>query len=305
MTVSLGILLALICACLSNLSFLYRHRGVSSAPAVDARHPLRTARELYSSKLFLVGMLIAAGAWGFHIAAMALAPLSLVQAVLAGGIVLLAIMAERVLGLHVGRRQWAGVAMTAAGLLLLGLCLPAVHGAHSRYALPGMIVFQTGMIIAGSLLIIAPRSDMGREHYGVLLGAAAGLLFGVSDVAIKAITGAVGAHGIVGVVSPWLPIAMGASAVTFYASAKALQDGEAVPVIAITSAASSVSGIIGGIVVFGDPMPAHPFAIAVQCLAFVLVIGAAWVTPAPIRAARSSHAAAHAAHVAAVAAAAG
>ncbi|MGO9754813.1 MAG: hypothetical protein ACLP8S_02995 [Solirubrobacteraceae bacterium] len=288
MTASLGILLALICAFLSNLSFLYRHRGVRAAPAVDARHPLRTARELYASRLFLIGMLIAAGAWGFHLAAMALAPLSLVQAVLAGGVVLLAIMAERVLGLRVGRRQWVGITMTAAGLILLGVCLPAVHGAHSRYALAGMIVFQAGMIIAGALLIVAPRSGAGRHYNGVLLGAAAGLLFGVSDVAIKAITGAVGAHGLLAVLSPWLPIALGASAVSFYASAKALQDGEAVPVIAITSAAANVSGIVGGIVVFGDPMPAHPLAIALQCLAFVLVIGAAWVTPAPVRAARSS-----------------
>ncbi len=69
-------------------------------------------------------MLIATGAWVFHVAAMAVAPLSLVQAVLAGGVVLLAVMAERMFGLKIGRRQWLGLGMTAAGLMLLGVTLP-------------------------------------------------------------------------------------------------------------------------------------------------------------------------------------
>ncbi len=286
MTATLGILLALVCAFLSNLSFLYRHRGANVAPAVDARHPLRTARSLYASRMFMVGMIVAAGAWGFHLAAMAFAPLSLVQAVLAGGVVLLAIMAERILGLKVGRRQWVGISMTAGGLILLAICLPAVHGAHSRYALPGMLAFEGGMILAGSLLIMAPRTEAGEQRCGVLLGGGAGLMFGVSDVALKALTGAFGVHGPLALISPWTVVAIGASVVSFYASAKSLQDADALPVIAITSAAANVSGIVGGIVVFGDPMPAHPLAIATQCLAFVLVIAAAWVTPAPMRAAR-------------------
>jgi len=284
MTASLGILLALACAFFTNLGFLYKHRGACAAPAVDIRHPLRTAKQLYSSKLFAIGMLIATGAWVFHIAAMAVAPLSIVQAVLAGGVVLLAIMAERMLGLTLGRRQWIGICMTAGGLILLGVSLPAVHGAHSRFSVPGMIGFEAGLIAVGALLIAGPRMGAPAEHHGFMLGAAAGILFGVSDISLKALTGAIGAHGLIGIVSPWTLVTAGASFVSFYASAKGLQDGDAVPVIAVTSTAANVAGIVGGIVVFGDPMPAHPFAIVVQCLAFVLVLVAAWVTPAPVRA---------------------
>jgi hypothetical protein len=285
MTETLGILLALACALATNLGFLYKHRGANAAPAVDIRHPLRTARQLYSSKLFTIGMLIAAGAWIFHIAAMAVAPLSLVQAVLAGGIVLLAIMAERGLGCKLGRRQWVGICMTAGGLILLAVSLPAVHGAHSRFSVPGMIVFEAVLIGAGSLLIMGPRIGAPVHHHGVMLGAAAGILFGVSDVAIKALTGAVGAHGLLGLVSPWTLVTAGASFVSFYASAKGLQDGDAVPVIAITSTAANVSGIVGGIVVFGDPFPADALGIVIQCAAFALVLVAAWLTPGPARAA--------------------
>ena len=90
-----------------------------------------------------------------------------------------------------------------------------------------------------------------------MLGAAAGILFGVSDVAIKAISGLVGADGAARPAhARWLLVCVAASVAAFYASAKGLQDGDAVPVIAITGTAANIAGIIGGIIVFGDPLPA-------------------------------------------------
>jgi len=75
----LGILLALACALTTNIGFLFKHRGACAAPAVDMRHPLRSGRSLFASKMFAIGMLIASGAWIFHVAAMAVAPMSVVQ----------------------------------------------------------------------------------------------------------------------------------------------------------------------------------------------------------------------------------
>jgi hypothetical protein len=288
MTPLIGILLALACALASNVGFLYKHRGACTAAAVDMRRPLRTAGCLFRSRLFAIGMLIAAGAWVFHVAAMALAPMSMVQAVLAGGVVLLAVMAERLFGLRIGRRQWFGLAMTAVGLMMLGATLPPVDGAHSRFSVPGMIAFEAFLIAAGTLLIMGPRIGAPREHHGFMLGAAAGILFGVSDVAIKAISGVVGAHGAAGLLSPWMLVTVAASVAAFYASAKGLQDGEAVPVIAVTGTAANVAGIVGGIIVFGDPLSGNPLWLVVQCLAFVLVLMAAWMMPAPVRAAQTA-----------------
>jgi drug/metabolite transporter (DMT)-like permease len=285
MTPFLGILLALACALTTNIGFLYKHRGACAAPAVDMRRPFWSAASLFRSRLFAIGMLIAAAAWLFHVAAMSFAPLSLVQAVLAGGMVLLAVMAERVFGLQIGRRQWVGLALTALGLMLLGLTLPVEHGVHSRFSVPGMIAFEGFLIVAGSLLIMGPRIGAPREHHGFMLGAAAGILFGVSDVAIKAISGLVGAHGALGLLSPWSLVTLAASVAAFYASAKGLQDGEAVPVIAVTGTAANLAGIVGGIIVFGDPISGNPVGLVVQCLAFALVLTAAWLMPAPVRAA--------------------
>jgi drug/metabolite transporter (DMT)-like permease len=286
MTLDLGIALALACAFVANLGFFFKYKGANSVPKVQVMHPLRSARRLYSSKWFTIGMLIATGSWALHVGALALAPMSVVQVSLAAGVVFIAVMAERMFGFQVGRRQWIGLTLTAAGLVLLGLTLPSLHGSHSHFSAVAMTSFEAGLFGLGGLLIMGPRMGGPVEHHGVMLGAASGILFGVSDTAIKALTGITGAHGLVGLVlSPWLMVAVLASIVAFYSSARGLQDGEAVPVIAVTGTAANIAGIAGGIIVFGDPMAGSPLGVVLQALAFVLVIVASALMPAPIRAA--------------------
>src|SRR6202035_3181467 len=286
MTLDLGIVLALACAFVANLGFFYKYRGANSVGKVDMRHPLRSGRTLFSSKWFAIGMLVATASWALHAAALALAPMSVVQVALAAGVVLIAVMADRMFGFKVGRRQWLGLWLTAAGLVMLGLTLPAMHGAHSHFSDPAMISFEAGLFGLGGLLIMGPRMGGPSEHHGMMLGAASGILFGVSDTAIKALTGIVGAHGLLALLlSPWLAVALVASVAAFYASAKGLQDGDAVPVIAVTGTAANIAGIAGGIIVFGDPVAASPTGVVLQALAFVLVIVAAALMPAPVRAA--------------------
>jgi len=292
MTIYLGILLALICAFTTNLAFLYKHRGGVAAPAVHVSHPLRSAYGLFASRWFAVGMGVAVLAWVFHVAALAVAPMSVVQTVLAGGVVMLAVMAERIFGFSVGPRQWAGLGCTALGLVLLGITLPAVHDPQSQFSLPGMIAFEAGLVAVGGLLVMGKRIGAPDHHHGVMLAAAAGLLFGVSDVAIKALTGEVADHGALALLTtPWTAVAVLASVAAFYASAKALQEGDAVPVIAFTGTAANVAGIAGGIIVFGDPLPGDVLGIVAQAFAFLLVVVAAALTPAPVRAARPAAAA--------------
>jgi hypothetical protein len=286
MTLDFGILLALACAFVANLGFFYKYRGANSVPKVAVLHPLRSGRELFANKWFTIGMITATGGWALHVAALALAPMSVIQVSLAAGVVFIAVMADRMFGFEVGKRQWIGLSLTATGLVLLGLTLPAMHGADSHFSQAAMISFEAGLFGLGALLIMGPRMGGRVEHHGVMLGGAAGILFGVSDTAIKALTGIVGAHGAIGVLtSPWLAVAVLASIVAFYASARGLQDGEAVPVIAVTGTAANIAGIAGGILVFGDPMSASPLGVVLQSLAFVLVIVAAALMPAPVRSA--------------------
>src|SRR3984885_7467325 len=121
----LGITLALACALATNVGFLYKHRGACAAPSVDMRRPWQSAKALFASPLFTIGWVIGAGAWVFHVAAMSVAPLSIVQSVLAGGMVLLAVMAEQMLGCRLGRRKWLRPPVPAGGGGVRGVFLPA------------------------------------------------------------------------------------------------------------------------------------------------------------------------------------
>jgi drug/metabolite transporter (DMT)-like permease len=285
MTVQIGLLLALLCAFATNLAFLWKHRGAVAAPDIDMRHPLASAASLFRSKWWAIGFAVALVAWVLHVAALALAPISLVQAVISGGLVFLAVLADRWFGFDLGRREWMGVGLTALGLAFLGLTVQTgSEGSHSSYSISGMIAFEGGMIVIGTLLLLSHRVEQLRHRHGVLLGAAAGILFGVSDISIKALTGTVPGD-LLSIVSPWTGVAVLASIAAFYASARALQVGEGVSTIAITAVSANASAILGGILVFGDPLGEDAFGIAARACAFMLVLVAAALTPAPMRAA--------------------
>ena len=282
-----GLALALICALGTNVAFLLKHRGAVLAPPVRMRHPLRSAVGLFHSRWFTVGWIVAVGAWGLHVAALALAPLSIVQAVLSGGLVFLAVLAERYFGFHLGRRQWVGLLITAVGLAVIGLTSARGAGEETPgYALAALIVVECAILgLATGFAMVSHRLGLSLAGQGMLLGAAAGALFGVSDIAIKYLTDVVGS-GLIELISPWTLAALAASVVAFYASARGLQLGPGVEVIALTSVAANLVAIVGGILVFRDPIGTGPMEITGRMVAFCLVIVGAALMPAPMRAAR-------------------
>lgn len=281
-----GLLIAFGGAVAANLGFFLRFRGARLAPDVSLRRPLRSAAGLWLSPWFAGGMLVGLLAWGMQVTAITLAPLSLVQAVFAGSVALVAVMADRIFGLPVAGRQWWGLALTAVGLVLLALTMPTAGAAPAALATAPMVAFEAGLLAAGVLLIVGPHAaGARREHRGIALAAAAGIMFGACNVAVKALTA--GFDGVPSLASPWLAVALVASAGAFYASARSLQLGGAVAVIGITGTAAAVTCIAGGLLLFNDPLPSSPPALVLQLLAFALVLAAAALVPAPRSAALS------------------
>ncbi len=281
-SVLIGLLLALGTAFASVVGFLYKHRGAIQSPAVDLRRPVRTSLTLFRSHWYVLGILIAFGGWGLHVGALALAPISLVQSVIAGGLVLLTVTADRLFAQEVTRREWVGVALAALGLAFLAATLDGgASEAHSGYETVPLAVWIGGLSVAA--FIVAARGARGG-HAGVVLGASAGLFWAASDTAIKALSDQLG-DGAAGVLlDPLAAVIALASFAGLAVSAKSLQIGKAVPVIAVTSVAANVFTIAAGPIVFEEPMPDDALGVAVRLLAFGLVIAAAALTPAPVRA---------------------
>src|SRR5438046_1079123 len=123
MSLALGLLLALGSAAALNWGLLAQHGAAASMPSLSVRRPLRSLRLLYSSRRWLVGFLTGIGGWALYVAALGLAPLSIVQATSAGGIGLLALLVSRSGDVLLSRREWAGVGAAVAGLALLAASL--------------------------------------------------------------------------------------------------------------------------------------------------------------------------------------
>ncbi len=314
-SVQIGLLLAVATAFGSVAGFLYKFRGAREAPAVDLRRPWHSSVELFRSPLYSLGIAIALGSWGLHVGALALAPISLVQSVIAGGLVLLTVVADRLFGIEVTRREWICVGLTAAGLAFLAATLDGDGGsAHSRYLPSTLAIFLAIVGAAGLALAVSPalwrgwhraffkrpgressgtrparessgthRQGEAARHRPAMLAVSAGLLWATSDTSIKALSSHLHSLGIGVVVHPLAFVILIASLVGLLISAQSLQLGEAVPMIALTSAAANLTTIASGPIVFAEPLPASQLGLVVRMLAFAFVIVAAALTPPPAR----------------------
>lgn len=273
LSVQLGLLCALLTALGSIVGFFLKHKGAVQAPPVEWRSPLRSSIALFRQPIYTLGCVVATTSWGFHVLALGLAPISVVQATIAGGLVLITVLADRVFGHSVTRREWVGVALTAAGLAFLAATLEGTaDAAHSDYD-PALFY---GTVGAATLAGIALTT---RGRSGPALAVSAGLLWAGSDITIKALTGH--AEGVGVVAHPFAFVIVVLSLVALLISARSLQLGPVVPVIALTSATANVVTIAAGPTVFQEPLPEEPLALLVRLAAFGLVITAAAMTPPP------------------------
>jgi drug/metabolite transporter (DMT)-like permease len=285
-TLLLGLVLAGLSALVTQVGFLLRHRGAVAAPDVELRHPLRSAIALFRSKWWTIGYALAIVAYLLHVGALTLAALSLVQAVLAGGLVVLAVVAERFFGFELERRQWLGLLLTSLGLAMLAVTGESSSGQESaNYSVIAMLVFEAALASIGVALVVSCNRGHTKSHHGILLGLAAGLLFTTTHVAVKALSGKIDTSVGEVLLSPYLYLAITGGVVAFFASARSLQIGPAVPVIAVTAIAGNASAIPAGIIVFGDPLGDGALTVVVRTVAFLLVVAAAALIPAPVRAA--------------------
>src|SRR6201987_679177 len=174
--VALGLILALLTAFGSVAGFLYKFRGARSASPVELRRPIHSTILLFRSPVYLLGIAIGLSSWLVHVGALALAPISLAQATVAGGLVLLTVAADQLFGIEVTRREWIGVTLTAAGLAALAAPLGGgAHSAHSHYA-PGTLAVFLVAIAGGGLLVTVVFSRRASA-----LAVAAGLEWAASD----------------------------------------------------------------------------------------------------------------------------
>ena len=259
MTLAAGLALALASTIALNLGWLVQHDAVAALPPFSLRRPLRALSALLRSPRWVAGFVAGLAGWAVYIAALALAPLSLVQAVSAGGIGLLALAAVRRRGARLAAREASAVAVSIAGLVLLAASL-AGGAATGRAVTVGAVLLWLAASAVGVVVLAGPvaRSLAG----GAGLGLAAGTLYAAGDVATKA---AVGGHAVL------IVAVLAAHGSAFAALQLAFQRGKALVTAGLNTLATNALPIVAGLALFHEALPGGA-AGATRFAAFVLVV---------------------------------
>src|SRR5580704_598987 len=156
MLTSIGLVLALVSAVTVNWAYSREHDAAAAMPPFSPRRPRQFVATLLSDRGWLVGFGAESGGWLVYVAALRLAPISLVQAVGASGIAVLAFVSAHGHPGRLARQHQIAVVVAAAGLALLALSLVGTHQAD-RAPEPAAVALWLGCLAAGAALLVGTR----------------------------------------------------------------------------------------------------------------------------------------------------
>jgi hypothetical protein len=261
MQTAAALIITIVSACALNVGYLVEHSVASQLPPLSVRHPLRLARMLLSQRRWLAGFATEVAGWLLFVLALALAPLSLVQATAAGGIGILAVMVSHYTGVPLTRLEQVGVLVSTVGLCMLGISLAGAHGQGGRGGFVAVGAWLGGSLAAALVALrVAPRV-IGT---GPAFGLATGILFAAGDVTTKTtVTGGEHVYFIPGLVACY-----GLGTVVLQAG---FQHGNALVTAGIATLFTNALPIVAGMTIFAEPLPSGALG-AVRICAFALVI---------------------------------
>ena len=257
-----GLVLALVSAALINLGFLLQHRGLSGLARPEGAGLASTIRGALRNRTWLSGQLLGWIGFAMQILAVAIAPLSLVQAFAAGGLALSVPLAASVFGHRITRGQ-----LTAVLLIALALAILPIGFSTARDHL------RAGTLVSCSVAAGAAGLAVAAVRMTALRAIAAGIFYGVADAAIKAVSLGLHRHGAGAVLSGWTAAAAVATVAGFIAFQSALREDGAVGAISLMTALAALVALICGVLAFGESLGAHAGAVVAHLGAIAVVLG--------------------------------
>jgi hypothetical protein len=260
---AIALVLALASTTLVNIAYLRQHEAAAALPALSMRRPLHAARALLSDRSWLLGFAMETGGFALYAAALALAPLALVQSIGAGGIGVLAYVSARLAGRRLRRHEIAGVVVSVLGLVALAVSL--VGGERDGHGSTLPIVLWLAATAGAAVAVLA----IGRRFGGMAVaqGAAGGLLFANGDISMKLVTQ--GGERVAFLVTVVLGYALGTWLLQL-----GYQLGGALTVAGVATLFTNALPIAAGTIVLDEPVPSGALGWA-RLLAFsAVVVGA-------------------------------
>jgi drug/metabolite transporter (DMT)-like permease len=259
----IGLAAAFASALVTNTAYSLEHDAAAALPPLSPRRPFRSARLLLGDRRWLIAFAAETVGWLMYVAALRLAPLSLVQAVAASGVAVLAFATARGHPSRLGRREQLAVILAVAGLVLLALSLVNTAESDQRPQVIGVIIWL-GACGGGAVVLIAVPTRFARA---ASLGLAAGLLFADGDVSAKLV--GYGGWWLAAVATLIVAYAVGTSVLQ-----GAYQRGDALTAAGLATMATNAVPIAAGFVLFGETLP-HGMRAVLQVAAFACLVASA------------------------------
>jgi hypothetical protein len=252
--------LALASTTLINIAYLREHDAAAALPALSLRRPLHSAATLLRDRSWLIGFALESGGFALYVVALALAPLTLVQSVSAGGIGILAFFSARFNRRRLGRHELAGVLVSTIGLVALAVSLAGGTDEGTRGSLAEISAWLAATVGAAALVLALGRAFGGLA---VAEGVAGGLFFSIGDISVKVATeGGSRALFAIGVI-------VGYTLGTAFLQL-GYQRGAALTVAGLATLLTNALPIAAGMFVLGESVPAGALG-TLRIVAFVAV----------------------------------
>jgi drug/metabolite transporter (DMT)-like permease len=256
----LGLCLALVSAITVNWAYAKEHDAAARLPPLSFTHWRESLRSLLGARAWVRAFAVETVGFLLYVAALRLAPLSLVQAVAASGIAALAFVACHGRIDRLSWRERAAVLFAVAGLVLLGLSLTGDRQSDTPPS--GFWVFIWLASCAGGALLAARVLSVGVP--AARFGFAAGLLFAAGDISSKLV--GYGGEWLLAILSLIVGYGLGTSTLQ-----GAFQRGGALTAAGIATLTTNAVPIAAGFVLFDEQLPAGARGV-LQVAAFASVV---------------------------------
>jgi hypothetical protein len=256
---AVGVALALCSAACYDAGNIVEKQALGGLPRLPGRPP-SLVRTVMGSRRWVAGFVILLAGLALQVLALTVAPVTVVQPILAAGILALVASGRVVLGERLGSRERAALALVLAAVVAIAVSA----GSRARLAqtVPAgrfSVTVRVATVLAGAASWVALRGDRqgaGRPQAAVL-GLAAGLLYGVGAIAEKAVATHLVGHGLVsGGVSalrtayPWVFVAAtGCGLLVFQLG---LQHQPASLLVPLANVVFGACALVAASVVFGE-----------------------------------------------------
>ncbi|MEG3626551.1 hypothetical protein [Streptomyces poriticola] len=274
---------ALLANVLYSAGFVLEKRALAGLPEVSVRRPARLLRLVLGSPLWIGGSLALAAGFAAQLIVYRTLPIAAAQGIFVSGLVLLVLLSARLLGEETTGRERYALAAIVAALLMVVLSLREGAETVSRgapYALVLLVCVPS--LAAGVWLYRSAERRAGRRHRlpttGVEYGVAVGLLYGVSSLAIKGVSGHLPAEdgataallGVLGSPYPYLLLFTGAFGLVM--SQAALQRCRASLIVPVCTTVSCMYTAVLGTLSFGEALPEDPARLTLRVTGTVLAL---------------------------------